>query len=59
LDRIFMKDIPIIPLEYRPWHFYEYNETYWTGFPNEDNPVASPLHTAQGIKIFYIIKPKK
>jgi peptide/nickel transport system substrate-binding protein len=59
LDRIFMKDIPIIPLEYRPWHFYEYNETYWTGFPNEDNPVASPLHTAQGIKIFYLIKPKK
>jgi peptide/nickel transport system substrate-binding protein len=59
LDRIFMKDIPIIPLEYRPWHFYEYNETYWTGFPNEDNPLASPLHTAQGIKIFYIIKPKE
>ncbi len=59
LDRIFMKDIPIIPLEYRPWHFYEYNETYWTGFPNENNPTASPLHTAQGIRIFYLIKPKE
>jgi len=59
LDRIFMKDIPIIPLEYRPWYFYEYNETYWTGFPNEDNPIAPPQHGGAGIKILYIIKPKK
>lgn len=59
LDRIFMKDIPVIPLNYRAWHFFEYNESYWVGFPNADNPYAPPIHTGAGIKIFYNIKPKK
>ena len=59
LDRIFMQDIPIIPLEYRPGWFYEYNETYWAGFPNEDNPVAPPMWAWGGIRKYYVIKPKK
>jgi len=59
LNQIFMKDIPIIPLEYRPWEFYEYNEKYWTGFPNEDNPLAPPQHNYAGVEIYYVIKPKK
>jgi len=59
LNQIFMKDIPIIPLEYRPWYFYEYNETYWTGFPNEDNPTAPPTHGYAGRAVFFLIKPKK
>ncbi|HHY99116.1 MAG TPA: ABC transporter substrate-binding protein, partial [Firmicutes bacterium] len=53
LNQIFMKDIPIIPLEYRPWEFYEFNETYWTGFPTDDNPTAPPQHNFAGVKILY------
>lgn len=59
LDKIFMRDIPVIPIGYRPWHFYEYNETYWVGFPNDENPYAPPTHTGAGIRIYYQIKPKK
>ncbi|MEO0278183.1 MAG: ABC transporter substrate-binding protein [candidate division WOR-3 bacterium] len=59
LNQIFMKDIPIIPLEYRPWYFYQYNETYWTGFPNEDNPIAPPTHGFAGRQVLFVIKPKK
>ncbi|NMB13214.1 MAG: ABC transporter substrate-binding protein [Firmicutes bacterium] len=59
LDRIYLQDIPIIVLEYRPWEFYEFNETYWTGFPTADNPTAPPQHHRAGIKILYVIEPKK
>lgn len=55
----FMQNVPIIPLMYRPYEFYEYNETYWTGFPNEKNPVAPPQQSNSGIQILYKIKPKK
>jgi len=58
LDKIFLENIPSIPLMYRPLEFYEYNETYWTGFPNEDNPVAPPQHNNAGIELYYVIKPK-
>jgi len=57
LNIIFMKDIPIIPLMYRPWDFYQYNEKYWTGFPNEKNPVAPPHFNGAGVKVLYKIKP--
>ncbi len=61
LDKIYMKDIPIIGLEYRPALFYEYNTTYWTGFPNEKNPYAPPqiCTDGAGIKALYHIKPVK
>ncbi len=58
LDRIFMKDAPVIPLMYRPLEFYEYNESVWTGFPNADNPTAPPQQSGAGIKILYVIKAK-
>ncbi|MER3437825.1 MAG: ABC transporter substrate-binding protein [Chloroflexota bacterium] len=58
LDAIFMQDVPAIPLMYRPDEFYEYNETHWTGFPNEDNPTGPPQQTGAGIKILYNLKPK-
>ncbi len=32
LDQIYRQDIPVIPLMYRPWTFYEFNETHWTGW---------------------------
>lgn len=59
LDRIFMEDVPVIPLVYRPWRFYTYNETHWTGFPNAKNPYAPPQDAAigAGIRVLFNIKP--
>ena len=58
LDKIFMQDIPIIPLEYRPWKFYEYNEKHWKGFPTAENPYAPPTPIiAAGVKMLYQIEP--
>lgn len=59
LDIIFMQDAPAIPLMYRPWEFFSYNETYWTGFPNEDNPVAPPQFDFAGIRVLFNLKPAK
>lgn len=59
LNRIFMTDIPVIPLMYRPWEFYTVNETYWTNFPSSDNPVAPPQHNHAGIRTYFVIKPKQ
>jgi peptide/nickel transport system substrate-binding protein len=59
IDTIFRENIPAIPLMYRPLEFYEYNESVWTGFPNEVNPVAPPTAERLGIQILYAIKPKE
>jgi peptide/nickel transport system substrate-binding protein len=58
LDAIFMKNIPGIPLMYRPYEFYEYNSSVWTGFPNSANPTAPPMFQGAGIEILYKIKAK-
>lgn len=58
LDQIFMKDVPGIPLMYRPYEFYEYNSTQWTGFPTAKDPSAPPMFQGAGIEIFYKIKSK-
>ncbi len=34
LDKIYLENIPTIPLMYRPLEFYEFNESVWTGFAN-------------------------
>jgi len=57
LDEIFRTDIPAIPLMYRPLEFYEFNESVWTGFATEENPVAPPMHYGSGIKVLYNLKP--
>jgi len=57
LDKIFMQNIPAIPLMYRPLEFFEYNQSVWTGFPNADNPVSPPQQWAAGIELLYHIKP--
>ncbi len=59
LNRIFMQDVPMIPLEYRPWEFYEFNETVWTGFPTADNPTAPPQHNYAGVRVLFQIRPAK
>lgn len=57
LDRIFMQDIPAIPLMYRPWQFYTFNESVWTNFPTEANPYSPPMHSHTGIQIYYRLQP--
>ena len=57
LDRIFLENIPVIPLMYRPLEFYEFNETYWTGFPTADNPVAAPMQEEAGVRVPFVIHP--
>jgi peptide/nickel transport system substrate-binding protein len=58
LDKIFMENIPAIPMMYRPLEFFEYNESVWTGFPNAENPVAPPQQWQAGIQLLYHITPK-
>jgi peptide/nickel transport system substrate-binding protein len=57
LDKIFMDNVVGIPLMYRPLHFYEFNQKYWTGFPTSDNPWAPPQFHGAGIEWLYKIKP--
>lgn len=57
LDSIYRQNIPLIPLMYRPFEFYEFNETHWTGFPTADNPYASPLPEGSGFQMLYGITP--
>lgn len=33
LNRLFMREMPVIPLMYRPHVFYQFNTKVWTGFP--------------------------
>jgi peptide/nickel transport system substrate-binding protein len=58
LDKIFLENIPVIPLMYRPLEFYEFNESVWTGFPTAANPVAPPMHEEAGVELLYVIRPK-
>ncbi|MFS8654979.1 MAG: ABC transporter substrate-binding protein, partial [Limnochordia bacterium] len=55
LDRIFMENVPAIPLMYRPLLFYEFNTTHWTGFPTADNPSALPVFY---ISVLRTVKPR-
>lgn len=59
LDALFMKDIPGIPLMYRPNEFYEFNSSVWTGFPTSKDPsVGTPQFQQAGIFWLYKIKAK-
>ena len=42
LNKLFMKDLPVIPLLYRPWHLYQFSNKNWTNFPTDANPYAPP-----------------
>jgi hypothetical protein len=60
LNVLFMKELPVIPLMYRPWLFYQFSTRHWTNFPTEENPYAPPqcLMVGAGIKALWGIKPK-
>lgn len=59
LNKIFMLDIPVLPLMYRPTQFYQFSTRHWTNFPTEENPYAAPqnLMIAAGIKALWEIRP--
>jgi peptide/nickel transport system substrate-binding protein len=58
LDEIFMKNVPGIPLMYRPFEFYEFNQSHWTGFPTSEDPSAPPTFQYAGIQVLYKVKAK-
>ncbi|HET6872253.1 MAG TPA: ABC transporter substrate-binding protein, partial [Sporolactobacillaceae bacterium] len=58
LDKIYLTDIPSIPLMYRPWVFYTVNESVWKGFPVQGDGSNIPPQIAidgAGIKALYQI----
>ena len=56
LDKIYRENIPVVPLMYRPFQFYEFNENNWTNFPTEANPYAPPTFGGAGIQWLFKIK---
>lgn len=58
LTKMWLTDIPSIPLMYRPWVFYTVNESVWKGFPVEGDGSNIPPQIAidgAGIKALYQI----
>ncbi|QOS77215.1 ABC transporter substrate-binding protein [Paenibacillus sp. JNUCC31] len=58
LNTIWLKDIPSIPLMYRPWVFDTVNESVWKGFPTEGDGTNIPPQISMdgaGIKALYQI----
>jgi peptide/nickel transport system substrate-binding protein len=58
LTKIWLTDIPSIPLMYRPWVFHTVNETVWKGFPTQGDGTNIPPQIAidgAGIKALYQI----
>ncbi|MGJ6979391.1 ABC transporter substrate-binding protein [Aestuariimicrobium soli] len=56
LDEVFRKNIPAVPVMYRPSQFFEFNTGTWTGFPTEDDPYAPPTFTGAGMMWLFKIK---
>ncbi|MET3938151.1 peptide/nickel transport system substrate-binding protein [Paenibacillus sp. PvP094] len=58
LNTIWLKDIPSIPLMYRPWVFDTVNESVWKGFPSEGDGTNIPPQISMdgaGIRALYQI----
>jgi peptide/nickel transport system substrate-binding protein len=61
INRIFLEDLPILPIMYRPFQFYEVNSTYWTGWPHQGDGTNNPpmIDRYAGLKVFLTIQPVK
>ncbi len=59
INRLFMSEMPVIPLMYRPWLFYQFNTKNWSNFPTETNPYAPPqcLMVGAGVRALWGIRP--
>jgi len=55
LNELFMKEMPVIPLMYRPSMFYQFSTKTWDNFPTLDNAYAPPscLIVAAGRKALW------
>lgn len=59
LNEIYLKDVPFVPLMYRPHMFYEVNESVWTGFPAKDDGSNIPptcCVSGYGVAALYNLK---
>ncbi len=56
LDSIYREQVPCIGLMYRPLEFYEFNQTNWEGFPDENNPFAPPQFSGAGVEWLFKLK---
>ena len=61
INRIFMEQIPVLPLMYRPTQYYQFSTKHWTNFPTEENPYAPPqsLIVGASVKALWEIQPVK
>ncbi|MEC0372969.1 ABC transporter substrate-binding protein [Paenibacillus chibensis] len=58
LTKIWLTDIPSVPLMYRPWVFHTVNESVWKGFPTDGDGTDIPPQIAMdgaGIRALYQI----
>lgn len=58
LTKMWLTDIPSVPLMYRPWVFHTVNETVWKGFPTQGDGSNIPPQIAidgSGVKTLYQI----
>ncbi|PMC36697.1 ABC transporter substrate-binding protein [Bacillus sp. UMB0899] len=61
LTKIYLEDVPTIPLMYRPWVFHTVNESVWEGFATDGDGSNIPPQISidgAGIKDLYQIKNK-
>ncbi|WP_353096416.1 ABC transporter substrate-binding protein [Tissierella praeacuta] len=62
LNRIYLEDLPTVPLMYRPYDFHTVNTSVWTGFPTENDGSNIPpglCVDSHGIHALYRIEPKQ
>jgi peptide/nickel transport system substrate-binding protein len=55
LNQLFISEMPVIPLMYRPWLFYQFNTKYWDNYPVGSNSYAPPqcLMVGAGIQALW------
>lgn len=56
LDALYRKEIPALPIMYRPDEFYEYSAVNFYNFPDEKNNYAPPMFRGAGNTWMYKIK---
>ena len=56
LDSLYRKEIPALPIMYRPDEFYEYNASNFFNFPDEKNTYAPPMFRGAGNTWMYKLK---
>ncbi|HEX2956377.1 MAG TPA: ABC transporter substrate-binding protein [Chitinispirillaceae bacterium] len=55
LNQLFISEMPVIPLMYRPWLFYQFSTKHWNNYPVASNAYAPPqcLMVGAGIQALW------